>query len=205
MAIFVEGGADLFDSLVYGDTYHPNTQQFLLSQVERPTNHLTEMGQQFFSGLRDIYERVSGSHAMRTARAASRKVASIWQSDEIRQLKTIGQCQQAPLTMQRWIMANPTVRRMYQQQRLEGYSETYLDVEPNVRGEEHYDYRRAMNGVIIDTDDGWYSTTYYDDLVEGDRELTLEEKVDILDTWDTVLYYIRQGGEDPTSPSNAEL
>jgi hypothetical protein len=51
----------------------------------------------------------------------------------------------------------------------------------------------------------WQCTQYFDELVEGDRELTLEEKVDILTTWDALQMYFNAGKDDPTSPFGGKL
>lgn len=206
MAQIIEGGADLFDALAYGKP-HPGTQQFLQTQIQNMSNVATEAGQRFYQNAVNLYDRFSGSTAMRYANAARRAIGSIWQSDEIRRLASTGDFQQAPLTMQRWIMAEPTVRRLYQQQRVEGYEGSYVDVHKGDIGEEHYDYRRVMQGIVHgeDTDEDWTATTYLDDLLPDDQELLLEEQVDILDSWTNIVAKIREGRSDPTSRWNADL
>lgn len=205
MAQVLEGGGTaLFNALAYGDP-HPATQQFLQSQVEAPSHTLTEAGRQFVEGARGIYEALASSQALRMARAARRAVGSIWQSNEIRSLTAREDFQSAPLEMQRWVMAEPKVRKMYHQQRLEGYEGSYRDPFPEDVGEEHYDYRRVMNGLVVETDDGWRATTYLDELLPEERELDLEEQVDIVHSWEWIRDHIRQGGEDPTSRWGAEL
>lgn len=206
MAQIVEGGSHMFDALAYGQTLHPGTQQFLQHQVERPTEALTDAGRGFLSGVQQLYDRLSGSTAMRIARAAKRAAGSIWQSDEIRYLASIGEMQHAPLVMQRYILAHPYIRKLYQEQRIEGYSGSYRDPFPEDRGENHYDYRRVMSGVVEEDDDGgWSATTYYDELLPDDYDLSLEEQVDIIDTQENVIAAIKKGGEDPTSRWNADI
>lgn len=195
----------MFDSLAYSPM-HPGTQQFLQNQLSINTQMLTDAGSRFMSKGREIYERISGSEAARLARAASRAVRSIWQRDEIRELMTVGEFQHAPNSMQRFIMANETIRRLFQQQRCDGYSETYMDTEPGAIGEAHYDYRRATNGMVMEAADGsFYATTYFDDLLEEDRELMLDEQIDIQHSWSRIVEMVRRGGEDPTSRFNADL
>jgi hypothetical protein len=206
MAQILEGGSLTFDSLAYGRP-HPGTQQFLTAQLDRATNYLTSAGQQFMAGVHDLYDRLSGSTAARMLRAAGRGIRSMWQLDEIRAVQTIGDFQHAPPMMQRWIMADPMLRAMYIDQRIDGYSETYVDVDPGKVGEAHYDYRRATDGLIFDNpdDDGWTATTYFEELLPDDVELTLEEQVDIQNTWAWMREVIKQGKEDPTSRFNADL
>ena len=116
MVQIVDGGSLTFDSLIYGPP-HPGTQQFLSNQIQTVSTHLTDAGRQFMAGVNDMYERMSGSTAVRMLRAAGRSIRSMWQLDEIRALQTIGEFQNSPLVMQRWVMAEPTIRQMYQAQR----------------------------------------------------------------------------------------
>ena len=211
MAHFIDGGTLMFDSLLYGRP-HPSTQQFLASQFQQLSSNLTTAGQRFMESAAEVFEKLAGSEAERVLRAVGRNIRSMWQLDEIRMLSTIGELQTAPLTMQRWIMAEPMVRQMYHDQRVDGYSESYVDVHPGDIGESHYDYRRVMDGVLVDDeepdnngDPSWHATTYIEELLPEDRDLLLEEQVDILQTWEHVRAAIKRGKEDPTSRFNADL
>jgi len=211
MAQIIEGGALTFNSLAYG-TPHPGTMNFLSQQFENASTVLTTAGARFMEGARDLYERISGSDAMRALRVAGRAVRSMWQLDEVRVLNTMDELQTAPLTMQRWVMAEPTIRREYHQQRIDGYSDTYIDAFPKDVGEEHYDYRRVMDGMVVvdevpddEGEYGWQATTYFDELLPDDNELLLEEKMDILDTWAAAKAALKARKLDPTSRYGASL
>jgi hypothetical protein len=194
------GDSAEFNALAFGPK-HPGTLAFLENQVSSFSQTLTDAGRSFFSNARDVFEQFNGEEAMRLARAAVRKANSLFQRDQIRSIWELGELQQAPLTMQRWIMANPEVRQMYQDQRCDGYVDTYIDVHPGTIGSTHYDYRRAVNGMVMDDDeDDWVCRFYPDELLEGDKELSLDEKIDIQTTWDIVAALMKAGGEDPTSP-----
>ncbi len=204
MAQIIQGDNSTFNALAYGET-HPSTLNFIESQLYNTTNMLTDAGQNFFQGASDIYERLNGSDAILAAKAARRAIGSIWQNQEIKHLTSIDQMQWASLPMQRWIMANPTVREKYHNQTIEGYEGSYNDSQPDAVGEDHYDYRRVMNGILVEKGDDWSSTTYIEDLETEEVELTLVEQVDIMDTWENVLTAIRKGGDDPTSRWNMSL
>lgn len=202
------GSARDYDALLYGPT-HPGTQQYLereMTNLAHFSQHLSEAGRNFYANAQQLYDEHSGAEAMRLARAAMRKIGSVFQRDEIRTLWDLAQIQTAPLTMQRWIMACPPVRQLYQQQRCEGYADTYVDIYPGAIGENHYDYRQVMDGIVVpDEEHGWMYTLYVDEPVEGDRHLTHDEQVDILTTWDIVKAWIKQGKDDPTSQSGGML
>jgi len=206
MANFVEGGSEAFVALSEAEK-HVNSVDFLNQQMYNMPAMVQETGNSFFAAAREMYEQVNSSRAMAVATAAKRAVSGLWQGNYIHRLDDIGQMQWANPNMQRWIMANPSIRQRYLDQTIEGYSGTYIGPEdPNIIGESHYDYRRVMNGIVEESEEhGWTATTYFEELQYGDRELHLEEQVDILDTWENILQRIRKGGEDPTSRWNSKL
>lgn len=205
MVQVVIGGANEFNALVYGQK-NPGTISFLEQESFTISPHLTAAGQQFFANQGSLFEQFNGAEAIRLAQAAVRKVNSIFQPNSIRALYGLGEIQNAPLTMQRWIMAEPTVRQMYHEQRCDGYAESYVDMQPGFVGREHYDWRMVQHGLLQDEDEEAPLTTFYfDELAEGDRELTLEEKMDIVSTWDLVKTMVKSGGEDPTSVFGTQL
>ncbi len=205
MAQFSTGGLDVMEAMAFGAP-HPNTLNFIQQSLMQPTVALTDAGARFMSTVKDLYEKVSGSTAIRTAEAIRHRIGSLFQENEIRYLERLSEIQNAPTIMQRYIMAEPTIRAAYHRQEIDGYSHSYVDVEPGQVGKDHYDYRRVMDGVIELNDDGsWSSTTYFDELHENDRPLTLLEKDTILNQWDTVSGWYKQFTYDPTSVWNATL
>ena len=206
MVQVVMGGTQDYNALVYG-MKHPGTMQYLENQVANISQNLTEAGRSFYANARQLYEQINGSEALRMARAAIRMAGNVFQQDCIMSIWELAQLQNAPLTMQRWIMANPVVREVYHEQRCDGYSDTYVDMSPKDIGVNHYDYRRVMNGVVVDDEEtgGWKSTIWIDDLIEGDRELEIEERDQILNTWEMVSAIMQLGDRDPTSASGGKL
>ena len=210
MVEIVNGGNVAFNALLFGAP-DPNLAAHLGQQFNQGMQNLTDMGQRLFHQSRDLFERFSGDQAMRYIRAIGRAANAVWQSDTIRPITCIGEMQFATPTMQRWIMAEPTVRKMYHEQRLDGYSHSYVDVEPDRIGTRHYDYRRVTNGLMLfsEFDDPqkpeWSATTYFEEPYEGDIELSLPEKADIMHTWECLRSMVRNGREDPTDRFNATL
>jgi hypothetical protein len=211
MAQIIDGGNLMFKSLMYGRP-HPGTMQFIENQMGYMSQSLSDAGRRFVEEAQNMYAHLESSNAMRAIRSVGRAVRSLWQLDEIRELNDIGQLQHAPLTMQRWVMAQPQIRSLFHQQRLDGYSDSYVDLAPGQIGEEHYDYRRVMDGMVVvdETPDesgefGWTATTYLEELLPEDSDLMLDEQQDILATWGHLLSSLERGKEDPTSKYNADL
>jgi hypothetical protein len=197
MAEVVYGDNSFFKSAVYG-TQDFKALEFLSNQYNNISSFATNASMEFFNTAKNLYDRLSGSTAIRMARQASEVMGTLYQADEIHMLKTLVSLQLAKHTMQRWIMANPVVRQLYHDQKIDGYSNTYVDMHPNDIGESHYDYRRATNGLMVEVEDKLLCTTYPDELMD-EKELTIEEQLDIKISWDTIEKELSKGKEDPTS------
>lgn len=192
-----------FDAMLYG-VPHPGTLAFLQSQFTQPSQYLTQAGQMFHDRAQQVYEAFNGSQAIRTMKSIIRCAQSFMRDDRVYVHQSMGELQFAQSRMQRWIMAEPMVREMYHQQRIDGYSDSYVDYHSGI-GEDHYDYRRVMQGyMVVDTTDRpdvpeWSAATWDEELLDGDSELSLEEQNDIQDTWMWTRHYLQLGKEDPTS------
>lgn len=218
MVRIVTGNAATFDAITYREP-HPATVKFLSdrlnSLVESGKSLFTEAGNRFMAGARTIYDNTLGENALRRARAVARTVQNAFQRDEVRALTELSEIQNASPRMQRWVMANLRAREMFQNQQLDGYSDTYLDLAPGDVGEQHYDYRRVMDGLVQDTETvteegeietGWKLSLYFEgELVEGDRRLDMTEVADVSSTWDAMKAYLDIGENDPTSVLNCKL
>jgi hypothetical protein len=201
-------GDNEFDALVYGARKHPGTIAYLQKQLEpfRSGGGLTEFGRQFADTARSLYESFNGSEAMRLARAAIRRAGALYMSDTIQSIWELGRLQNAPVAMQRWIMAEPETRRLFHQQRCDGFSDTYIDVEPGAIGEAHYDWRRIHDGLAQKTADGeLVFEQYWERLKEGDRHLELDEQSDIIATHSFARAHALAGTEDHTSNEGGML
>lgn len=203
MAVIVRGGPDVFATMAFGTT-HPSTMQFIQQQAQQLSETMSAAGQAFVDRGRELFERYHGHEAMRLAKAAMRAAQHLFQQDIIQPLMSISALQQAQPVMQRWIMACPEVRNMYNMQRCDGYSDTYIDMNPGTAGKDHYDYRKVTDGLLIeggeDDDYDWRRVTTVTDINEDDVTLTISEKSDILTMWDLISTMMKSGKEDPTSP-----
>lgn len=196
----IQGGDLEFDSLVYGDP-HPSTIQYIQQNVATGFQNLIGgIGDVLNNQLANFYENFNGESAIRAIKSFRRKVEGIFEQDVIKPLFSIEELQKATLVMQRFIMAQPDIRALYHQQRCDGYSSTYIDMQPDAIGDKHYDYRRVMDGLgVVDDEDALNFTYYYDDVPDDEIQLTLLDKVDITSTWSRIKDFIDQGKDDPTS------
>lgn len=207
MAKFNVGGYDQFAAMAYPQPSQTTTQ-FIdhLNQQVNPSMATSQMAAQFLEKSKEAYENLMGSTAIRKMKAAARTMNSLWQENVVRELRAVDEMQQAPTCMRRYIMAEPTVRDWYYQQRLDGYSQSYVDPFPRVQsGEDHYDYRRVMDGLLQGEGDDLYFLEYDEQLLDGDEPLMAEDQFAIQNTWSRMVTQLFKGNDDPTSPYNAEL
>lgn len=202
----VMGGDTEFNGLIYGDK-SPQTLQFLQSQVSGQfSSTLTDVGREIYSNIGSLFERFNGTQAMQLVRSARRKLKGIFEQDVIRPLWDLLDIQQATLTMQRWVMAHPSIRMLYNAQRCDGYNGSYVDMQPGAFGARHYDYRRVMDGVMGSDEAGEDTLTYYyDEDHPDDVQLTAAQRGEILTTWDAISYYLEKTNSDPTSKYGCDL
>lgn len=211
MVQVVSGGVAEFNALAYQER-HPSTIGFLQNQFQNARTVFTEAGERFMSGARELFERFNGDEALRRARALARKVQNTFQRNEIRAIQDLAGLQAANQVMQRWNMANPTLRTMFHEQRVDGYSDTYVDMHPGRVGDDHYDYRLVTNGMVLkvpkakgEEEEGWKATFYFEEAAEGDRHLDVSEQSDILSTWDYVEAVLKIGEDDPSNQRGGKL
>lgn len=202
------GDPSLFNRMLFPEAT-PETQQWIYEQFHRDTSMLSDLGRRFIEGAGNLYKQLNDPSLMRKARNMARNIKGIMHPNMMTYLDTVSEVQSAKPVMQRYIMAMPEIRKLYHKQLCDGYSESYVDHEPDLIGEDHYDYRRVMNGIVqeyrdADGNDCWKAVMYPDDLAEGDRELDIDEKFMVLKSWDLVKLALGKK-KDPTDVFNGDL
>lgn len=187
----IEGGSpELFNAMLFPEAT-PETKLWLEEQWTRDTGMLTDLGRKFANTAVEYWQKIYDPTLQRRVRSVVRNVGGMFHPNRIICLEDIKSVQMAKPVMQRYIMSMPEIRRLYHDQLCDGFSDSYIDHEPGLVGDRHYDYRRVMNGVLVETLDsennpGWKSTVWYEDLAEGDRELERDEQFAILGSWELV-------------------
>lgn len=205
MAKVVIGGTNAFDHMLYGAP-SPEIHHFVNNLHQQVTPMLTQEGLNFVQQTRNEWSKFFGEDAARLARAGARRIASLWDDNSIRQLVDIAQLQQAPVIMQPFLMAQPDIRQAYLDQKVDGYSDTYVNEHGTAVGEDHYHYQCVMSGIVTDTeDDEWKAVTYFLEHEKVEDELNFDQKLDVLCSWNELLLRYRTGRDDPTSKYNSAL
>lgn len=209
---------------VYTGTDHDfNTVAFgmpNLNTVNYLQNQFTMMDRSMFRDTSfidrayQVFHDYNGSEALSKARALLSMTDSLTDPNAIYYCKDLWQLQTANPMMQRYLMANPMAREWYQNNRLDGYNETYVDVFPTVDPLLHPDYTKVVDGIIdyesIDPDTLGYNpcftvSWYFNDYDQDTTPLMFEDQVDIINSWEELERYLMYGEDDPTSPYGGSL
>lgn len=189
------GQVDPFDALLYGTSNMKNYAGSLDMSIVN--QYVTPLAQQYVQESvqrnnwynSDVYYDQVRSYMVQ-------KGPGIVHQDFIAPLYMPDQFRMANLTMQRWIMAEPTVRQSFVDGHICGYEHTYLDYEPGMVGKDHSDWRHVMNGVIHDD-----QVCVYVDNYSGDKpKLSMGEVTDILSSWANAKLLMDLGVNDITDP-----
>ena len=206
----ISGTQETGMALAYG-LPHQDTIRYLndrMNQITSTISHVPDVVKGMFQSLKGSFDSFFSDEAVERAR----KELSI-QSVDINPSAVVAMIElemmrKASISMQRWMMAEPTIRDLFHQQRVDGFSETYTDVDPGCIGDRHYDYRRAIDGLVVEDGDDFVCNIYSDDLREGDAHLNIQEQVKIQVTWDSLRKHLAQKKkelEDPTNPNGGYL
>lgn len=197
------GDADTFAAMTYAA---PSSRMvdYVRNEFARAQQVMSEAGQHLLYRAEQSFNDFMNSDAFRIARAAMHHGLSMWGRNEIQPLKEVWRVQHAPMVMHRWVMAHPELRTLYHRQQCDGFAETYVDAQPGVVGELHDDYRRIHDGELMEEDGELFFENLSTDIETAADELTYEQQIDILQTFNTVDIAIAQN-LDPSSKREENL
>ena len=205
MASVIYGGERELNLFTAGEP-HPSMLQYMRDQANQLGSYIQNTGNAVAQNVLTAYETYYSDDALRHARTALSKVKSYFQEDKISELESIYDIQQAGVVMQRYIMSEPTLRQLYHDGRCNGFSGSYIDPFPGQIGDQDYNYRRVVNGVLnlsepteAAPEGNWKFEIFVEELMEGDRELALHEQSAIINTWERNRYSLAHSLMDPTS------
>lgn len=203
MARVIHGGSDIFDAMIYAPP-HPSTLAFIDRQFQEPIiQPLGVYGQRFIEASKSAYDSFRSSDALKLAHLALNRVKGYFQSNTIRDLSTLNEIRNAPPVMQRYIMSHPDVKRLYEEQRCQGY-ETYTNPCPGLIEVGDLSWCRVMTGVIQEQENTYKIDYYLHDDPDDEPPLTPDQQHSIISTWRWVDVFLHQG-QDPTDPWEGKL
>jgi len=194
---------NLLPGMSLGQVMNPwvdnNFINYVQSNFQENFQRLQEFGSTAINTMQQLFQHFTSNEYINRAReiaidTGARNDSSIYPVD----CNTI---YDSGFVMAGYIMADPVIWDMYSKFRVNGFDDMFRQQD---MGESNpyrkTEYMQVMDGIVQYQDDGyqlsWYSHS-------GD-DLTLREKLTVLDAWDCAEFLIEQG-IDPTSPSKEEL
>lgn len=206
MAHFSYAGENTFNAIASGGV-NRGLHQIIAGRLDSMATTMGNVGSGWLQSARDMFEQYDINRVERSVDLFKQQNEALWTPNDIRPLVGIEALQTASHMMQRWIMANPLIRKQWQAGRCEGYGADYVDLDPGLHTSQQRDYCKAMNGMGEYTDSGDLTCTTYSDAYDdnGQEELSFREQQDIMTTWDEVQYFFGQADQDPTSQTGGKL
>lgn len=200
--VFVTDLTDI-DTFIYGKQ-HAGTLDYLKERAQAVTEWVSTGASRFATRVKEMYEEMEFGDTWAQAKAARRRFGMVDKMQDIRYLNGVTEIQQAPYRMRPYIMAHPGLRRLFHQQMCDGYSDTYVDRDPGMVGEDHLSWRNLHHGLVqevVDEETGEtdLKVSYFFDDVQPDEELTLDDVDDILSTHDWITWAIKERVFDPSN------
>lgn len=169
-------------------------------------SRLSDHSRRFAERARQAYEDAYSDEMFRTMRSLRDQFTHAFQEDTIHRLRGIGDYQNAPPIMQRFILSDPIIRQRAQQQRTAAYDEDYVDREPQVPTEWHRDRMLSTNGFAIENDEGELELSFFAiDEEEDDPLMDIYEQSMIADAQMGVRICFEEGDEDPLDKWKGKL
>ncbi len=193
----ITGDDNVFNMLV--STPNQSANNFVMQNIERLKNTANPYIDQIVN-MRD-----AAMQKLNFARLALAHVDSYFKPDIIYPANNIMDLQTAKSEMRRWIMANPIVADLYQEQRCEGYNGEFYQLEKDKSGIESLEYQMVNDGIVQFTENDTFFTNTCSDNGVGFTELSFQEQTSIIKTWEILEAALVMKDQDPTSPYGNKL
>lgn len=181
---------------------------YVQQDMARAATVFNDLGRQGMGMMQAMFDSFGSEAALRKARELTLKASWLFQSDVVRPLFTAEELRAAQSQMQRYLMADPELRRSYHRHECDGYSATYIDRAPNDVGIWHQEYRDVTNGYVNmevmttpeddPTETVEWCTIHFDEPTELNPELNIDQQQDIQLSW-AAQRLLRKAGYDTTS------
>lgn len=180
---------------------------FLKGRLESAMRDAGDAGSRFYEKARESLDSFNLNSVRQRLDNLQDKLKYRWRDDVPRELRKLGEFQQAGVISQRWLMINPRLRQLRHANRAHGFRDTYLDDTYGAHGRYDEDYRTVYNGAQVRADDEeTHYVTYVDRLDEhGEEELGFQTKLIHRRNCEAIDAFLDIGYHDPSDPAGGTL
>lgn len=203
----IQGGEDALNSLLYAQP-SPDIIQYMQAKLQNVYNAATNIGKSFIDSATRLFNTTYSDEALDRAKRYLIQSDYALQSNVITGVNMDTYYNINPL-MQSYVMEYPIINDLNNRNLCHGFQDTYVDLEPDLQGEDRSGFQRVVDGVlrfgkkfvpyneddIVDEETEGY-INYYSN--SDPTEITVTEQVGVLDLWHVVNELIILE-EDPTN------
>ena len=196
----IHGGSVAANALLYNEPDN-RLKEYISNNIAMAMDATRSIGTGFINTVESMYNKFNNSEIVNAAKMILYNAGTHLSQDSIHYVR-YENVHNANLIMQKYILANPTIYNLYQNNMCHGYADTYIDsYSKNTPVEERIEYQQVMDGLLqFDKNDEGYVNHYSHE----EDDLCLMDKISISDTWDAALRRIAEG-IDPTDPDLNDL
>ena len=198
----IEGGDAVYTMAIATENSRTDNRE-VRAQSQAFMASLPQHVAQAHSKITQSMSLIRNTDMIRKAAAVVRKARNVLNPDAVRRLKTIGDYQNAPNAMRPYLLANPTVNKLWQRGQVEGWGSEAPEEHVPLARDHHY--RGMTSGRVIVSEEGYKTTQYASSQHREVYALTVLDKFDIRASSDAIEKFIIDGGDDPTSEWNSTL
>ena len=185
----MEAFEELANKMASNHVVPPEMRGYFQQEMAALNNQLSMLDSSYVSGVQNIIEVYQNTDNIYNTQVVVTGAEQFIDGTAIYEV-TEDNCTNINYTMKRYVMANPEMRELYNEEVISGYDGLFIDVsEGEDELEWNEDYLTVMNGVV---DDDGIATIY-----DADIELHELEQFNIIDSWNNMLCMIERG-IDPT-------
>lgn len=207
MAIAIYADDTEFGAMHYG-LPRSEDRAAIRSRLENTARSYGMVGSEMYDRAMGRFNSFNFDKIERKIDALKRRITHLFDHDEIRPMCNIGDFQQAGPEQQRWIMANPRAKRLFEKDMINGYRGSHKSRFPGKFGEDDPDYQQVTHGLFDFDDEGNAVATQYLHLLDDDgrTELTFGRQTTIRDSmWANFSSILDLGQDDPSDKENGSL
>lgn len=194
---------DVINALLFPQMAQQNVD-YMRGQFQATAQLLDPAMQQFAAQAYKVFEDTHSAEALERQRRIQLEYQGVGLGSQtvILPVATLDEFCSATPYMQNWIMAHPGAAQLHIDQRLDGYSDTYVSPCPDLAGIHNPYYRAVTNGVHVDLGDTSVMQIHY-----GDDEIQISQadRQVVLDSWEALQYHLDERDADPTHPSGDSM
>ena len=196
----IHGGSVAANALLYNEP-DSRLKEYISNNLAMAMDATRSIGSGFINTVESMYNKFNNSEIVNAATMILYNAGTHLSQDAIHYVR-YENVHNANLIMQRYILANPTIYNLYQNNMCHGYADTFIDnVSRDTLLEDRIEYQQVMDGLLqFDKEDEGYVHHYSHE----HPDLEHFDKLAITDTWYEALRRIEEG-IDPTDPDLNDL